>query len=53
MAEIMLPVDVEERRSLRTEAATGDHLTCVKGLAHGYFLEMFDIGMEEGIIVFW
>lgn len=51
MAEIMLPVNVEERRSLGTEAATGDHLSSVKGLAHRDFFKMFDIGMEEGIIV--
>ena len=52
MAEIMLPVNVEEGRSLGTKSATSDHLRSVKGLAHWNFFKMLDIGMEEGIIVF-
>lgn len=49
----MLAVDIEEGLSFGGESSTGDHLSSIKGLAHGYLLKVFYIGMEDEFIVMW
>jgi hypothetical protein len=51
VAEIVLAIDVEEGGGFGLEATAGDHLGSVESLAHGDAFKMFDVVVQNGLVL--